>query len=154
MRKVSFDYVSDPPAPEGWLDLDQIAHVAVTSEDPQFPIESAFIPGASGWRAGGRGEQTIRLTFDPPQRVRRIRLRFVETETKRTQEFSLQWRPDRRSPAREIVHQQWNFSPQGETTEIEDYSVDLDGVGILELRIDPDISRRDAVATVAEWQVA
>ena len=68
MRKVSFDYVSDPPAPEGWLDLDQIAHVAVTSEDPQFPIESAFIPGASGWRAGGRGEQTIRLTFDPPQR--------------------------------------------------------------------------------------
>ena len=143
------------PAAEGWLDLDQIAKVAVTSEEPQFPIESALIPGASsGWRAGSRGEQTIRLTFDPPQRIRRIWLRFVETELQRTQELSLRWQPDRHSPAREIVRQQWNFSPQGATTEIEDYSVDLNGVGILELRIDPDISRRDAVATLAEWRVA
>ncbi|HTF43550.1 MAG TPA: hypothetical protein VK641_06620 [Terriglobales bacterium] len=27
---------------QGWLDLEQIASIEVTSEDPSFPIESAF----------------------------------------------------------------------------------------------------------------
>ena len=151
MRKTSFD--TDSPAAESWLDLDKIAHVAVTSEDPNSPIEFAFEGGASGWRAGGKGEQTIRLAFNKPQRIRRIFLRFVETESERTQEFSLQWRPDRRGKTHEIVRQQWNFSPHGATTEIEDYKVDLDGVGILELRIIPDVSHSDSVATLADWRV-
>jgi hypothetical protein len=155
MRKLSFDPVSDAPATEGWLDLDKIAQVEVTSEDPQGPVESAFKEGASsGWRAGGQGEQTIRLVFEPPQRIHRIWLRFVETQVERTQEFSLQWRPARHGLAREIVRQQWNFSPQGATTEIEDYRVDLDSVGILELSINPDVSHRESVATLAEWRVA
>ena len=38
----------------------------------------------------------------------------------------------------EVVRQQWNFSPHGTTEEIEDYTVDLSGVTVLELRIDPD----------------
>ena len=154
MRQVGFDSTTEVPASEGWLDLDKIAQVAVTSEDPHCPIESVFTPGgSSGWRAGGGGEQTIRLAFEMPRRIHRIWLRFVETRAERTQEFSLQWRSDRHSPAREIVRQQWNFSPQGATTEIEDYSVDLGRVGILELRINPDVSNRDAVATLAEWRV-
>jgi hypothetical protein len=154
MRKVSFDSTSDVPATEGWLGLEQIAQVEVTSEDPHYSIESAFTASSSGWRAGGGGEQTIRLVFDAPQRIHRIRLRFVETQVERTQEFSLQWRTDRHDRAREIVRQQWNFSPQGATTEIEDYSVDLGSVGILELSINPDVSHRDSVATLAEWRVA
>jgi hypothetical protein len=73
MRKVGFDSTSDVPATEGWLDLEQIAQVEVTSEDPHYPVESAFRAGASsGWRAGGGGEQAIRLVFDSPQRVHRI----------------------------------------------------------------------------------
>jgi outer membrane receptor protein involved in Fe transport len=40
-------------------------------------------------------------------------------------------------PEKEIVRQQWNFSPAGSTTEIEDYAVDLDGVSVLELAIQP-----------------
>jgi hypothetical protein len=155
MRKVNFDSTSDVPVREAWLDLEQIAQVEVTSEDPHCPVESAFAVGASsGWRAGGGGEQTIRLVFDTPQRIHRIRLRFLEMQVERTQEFSLQWRTDRHGHAREIVRQQWNFSPQGATTEIEDYSVDLDRVGILELSINPDVSHRESVATLAEWRVA
>jgi hypothetical protein len=138
-----------------WLDLKQVARVAVTSEDPNYPIESAFSSGTpSGWRAGGRGEQGIRLIFDPPQRIQRIWLRFVETESERTQEFSLRWRPESDNWSREIVRQQWNFSPQGATTEIEDYKVELDEVASLELTINPDVSKRDAVATLAEWRLA
>jgi outer membrane receptor protein involved in Fe transport len=40
-------------------------------------------------------------------------------------------------PEKKIVRQQWNFSPAGSTTEIEDYAVDLDGVSVLELAIQP-----------------
>ena len=153
MRKTMLD--SAIPAGENWLDLDKVAQVAVTSEDPDCPIESALIlDDASGWRAGGKGEQTIRLTFDSPQRLRRIWLRFVETEAERTQEFTLRWRPQGEGGAREIVRQQWTFSPAGSTTEIEDYNVDLDRVEFLELTIIPDISRGDSAATLAEWRMA
>jgi hypothetical protein len=163
MRKVSLDRTRLSPASQGgssdatepWLDLEQIAQVEVSSEDPECPIESAFTAGASsGWRAAKGGEQTIRLIFDTRQQIHRIRLRFVETEVERTQEFSLRWRTDRRGPAAEIVRQQWNFSPGGATTEVEDYKVDLDQAGILELTINPDVSHGETVATLAEWRVA
>jgi hypothetical protein len=47
-----------------------------------------------------------------------------------------------------------NFSPQEATAEIEDYKVDLDEVASLELTISPDVSDRNAVATLAEWHLA
>jgi hypothetical protein len=53
----------------------------------------------------------------------------------------------------EIVRQQWNFSPAGSTTEMEDYVVDLEAVSVLELAIQPDLSRRQAVATLASWRL-
>ncbi len=35
-----------------WLDLERLAEVEVTSEDPAHPIESALLPnGGPGWRA-------------------------------------------------------------------------------------------------------
>jgi hypothetical protein len=55
---------------------------------------------------------------------------------------------------REIVRQQWNFSPAGSGSEVEDYEVDLDGVSALELAIKPDLARGEAPATLASWRVA
>jgi uncharacterized protein (DUF736 family) len=135
---------------QGWLDLEQIATVEVTSEDPSFPIESAFIPNCGpGWRASRKGEQQIRIIFDEPISLHRIQLRFHEAESERTQEFAVRWSSAAGGPEKEIVRQQWNFSPAGSTTEIEDYAVDLDGVSVLELAIQPDMGGRDAVATLA-----
>jgi uncharacterized protein (DUF736 family) len=135
---------------QGWLDLEQIATVEVTSEDPSFPIESAFIPNCgSGWRASQKGEQQIRIIFDKPMSLNRIQLRFHEAESERKQEFTVRWSSAAGGPEKEIVRQQWNFSPAGSTTEIEDYAVDLDGVSILELAIQPDVGRPDAVASLA-----
>ncbi len=140
---------------EAWLDLEHIAQVQLTSEDPHYPIESALNRGSGpGWRASGRGEQTIRLIFEPPQQLKRIRLHFLEVETARTQEFTLRWWPERNGRSREIVRQQWNFSPAGSTTEIEDFTVNLDRVSIVELTINPDLSRGEAVATLADWRMA
>jgi hypothetical protein len=140
---------------QDWLDLELLAQVEITSEDSDYPIESALIPGTGpGWQAGQPGEQTIRLLFDEPLRVKRLRLVFIEDGQERTQEFVLQWSPDHGQSYREIVRQQYNFSPPGATREVEDYEINLDGVTALELKIVPDISRGSARGKLAELRVA
>jgi hypothetical protein len=144
-------------APEkgSWLDVSAIARVEVTSEDSQYPIESVFADGdRGGWRAAERGKQTIRLFFDEPQRIRRIWLRFVELQRERTQQFTLQWSKDQTDALRPLFQQQWNFSPSGSTSQIEDYEVELNGVWMLQLVIDPDIAGGPAVATLENWRFA
>jgi hypothetical protein len=137
------------------LDLEEIATVEVTSEDPGFPIENAFgSDDGPGWRASGGGEQKVRIIFDQPVRLHRIELRFHEPEVERTQEFVLRWSSESGGPATELVRQQWNFSPAGSTTQTEDYAVDLNGVSVLELAIRPDLHRTDAVATLASWRLS
>lgn len=126
---------------QGWLDLERAAVVEVTSEDKNFPVESAFASaGARGWRAEAPGPQTIRLIFDHPQRLRCVSLVFEEDETQRTQEFALRWSSDGGGTVKEIVRQQWNFSPPESIREVEEYRVDLYDVNVLELAIKPDIS--------------
>jgi hypothetical protein len=138
---------------DGWLNLSEIATVEVTSEDDRFPIETVFSSdGGPGWRASHPGEQMIRIVFDEPVAVCRIRLCFHETESERTQEFSLSWCPAT-GGSTEIVRQRWNFSPGGSTTEFEDYAVSLENVSALELWIQPDINRADQVATLDSWRV-
>ena len=131
------------------------ARVEMSSEDPEHPIEAALLSSSQGgWRAARPGEQTIRLIFDRPQRVRRIHLLFEERDRARTQEFTLHWSPDEGRSFKEIVRQQWNFSPAGSVREAEDYRVDLRGVTTLELAILPDISKDDVPASLACWRVA
>ena len=140
---------------EGWLDLDHAASVEVTSEEKDYGIEAALVSGETqGWRAANAGTQTIRLLFDQPQRLRRISLVFEETETERTQEFVLRWSPDGGRSFREIVRQQWNFSPHNTTREIEEYNVQLSDVTVLELVIVPDISRGAAHASLKSLRVS
>ena len=140
---------------KGWLDLERVAQVEVTSENNDYPIESALIPGTdAGWQAVQPGEQTIRLLFDEPLRLRRIHLVFQEDERERTQEFVLRWSPDGGSTFREILRQQWNFNPRDAVTELEDYKVELTGVTVLELGIVPDKSGGSAVASLERLQLA
>ena len=145
----------DPsPAAQLWLDLEALVQVEVTSEDADHSIESALIPSAgSGWRAAQSGEQMIRILFDKPLGLKRILLEFHEDEQERTQEFVLRWSPDRGQSYRELLRQQYNFSPPGTTREVEDYEVDLAGVTALELRIVPDIHRGSVRASLAQLRL-
>ncbi len=144
-----------PSADIGWLDLEALARVEVTSEDTAHPIESALLPvGATGRRAQSPGEQTIRLLFEAPQRLRRIRLLFREEKEARTQEFVLRWSPTVDGSSREILPQQYHFSLSGATEEIEDYRVELEDVVALEVTIIPNISGGDAYASLAELRLA
>ena len=140
---------------EDWLDLESAAVVEVTSEEKGCPVESALVSGETqGWRAADSGTQTIRLVFDVPQRIRRIWLVFEETEAERTQEFVLRWLSDGGHSFREIVRQQWNFSPPETTREIEDYQVELVNVTVLELVVVPDNRRGAARASLKSLRVA
>ena len=143
-----------PTPDEDRLKIEELAEVEITSEDAAHPIESALLPGGSGWRAAGPGKQMIRLLFANPQRLRRIRLSFVETDVERTQEYVLCWSADGGRSFREIVRQQWNFSPHGATCETEDHHVELPAITVLELTITPDISGGTAVASLAQLRLA
>ena len=77
----------------------------------------------------------------------RILLIFDEHEVARTQEFVLRWSPEAGAPYREIVRQQWNFSPSNTVRELEDYRVELSNVSVLELIISPDIGQARAAAS-------
>lgn len=137
-----------------WLDVTDLVEVEITSEDSAHPIESALLQdGTSGWRASEPGSQTIRLLFTTPQAIERIFLHFVETEVQRTQEYVLRWSADQGLSFKELVRQQWNFSPDGTTSETENYHVHLPQVTVLELEITPNISGGDARASVAQFRM-
>jgi hypothetical protein len=139
----------------GELDLTNLGMVEITSEDEAHPIEYALQLGETrGWRAAEAGPQIIRLLFDQPQKLKRIWLVFEETETQRTQEFVLRWSPDHGRSYRELIRQQWNFSPPETTQENEKYDVDLRDVTLLELRIVPDQGGGTARASLASLRLA
>lgn len=135
-----------PPAQPGdlplepWLDLDRIARVEVTLEDPSFPVEHALaMETTTGWRAGSPGPQVLRLRFDVPQDLHHIHLNCIDRAIERIQEVAI-YAAMATLPLHELRRQQWTFSPGGSTEEIEDLTLHLPAVTMLELRIDPDHS--------------
>ena len=143
------------PLDKPWLDLESLAQVEVSSEEAEHPIEAALLPGASsGWRAAAPGQQIVRLMFDEPQNLRLIHLVFDEHEQERLQEYTLRWCSGAGQPYREIVRQQYNFSPPTTSREIEDYKVNLDSCAELELSIVPDLRGSAAHASIAEFRLA
>ena len=143
------------PSDLDYLDLENLAQVEISSETHEHPIESALMEGSeSGWQAACSGEQTIRLIFDQPHVIKHISLQFDEREQSRTQEFVLLWRMDNEDFFREIVRQQYHFSPSNSTQETENYSVDLDQLKALELRIIPDISGGEACAKLSRLRLS
>ena len=154
-RQISPTPPSVPPSGQAWLDVEHTALVEVTSEEDGYPIEFALQETENrGWRAAKPGAQTIRLIFDEPQTLRRIWLIFENSENVRTQEFVLRWSSDNGNSFREIVRQQWNFSPPDSIREAEDYAVELSAVTALELIIVPDKSGGAARASLASLRVA
>ena len=156
-RQIISTLQSAEPFNQAWLDMDRNVLVEVTSEEKGYPIKSALLPDENencGWRAANPGTQIVRLVFDEPQQINRIRLVFEDVENTRTQEFVLRWSPGTGHSFREIVRQQWNFSPSGSIREIEDYTVDLSEVAVLELIIVPDKADREARASLSSLRLA
>ena len=153
LRKQIIKAQADPPATmPGEIDIAAVATVQVTSEDPGHPVDHAFDgnrgPGGSRWVAGEPGEQTVILTFDAPQAIHRVILEVEEPEVARTQELQLAVSIDGGRTYRELLRQEYNFSPPGTTFEREDWEVSAEGVTHLRLVIKPDKGGKPCRATL------
>ncbi|MGZ8164979.1 MAG: carbohydrate-binding protein [Methylobacter sp.] len=157
MRKTIINQPAEntPPVDLDFLDLEQLAQVEITSESPEHPIESALIEAeGSGWQAAQPGEQTICLIFDQPLNIKHIYLVFDEQEQSRTQEFVLLWLMNNEGDYREILRQQFHFSPPDTTQEIEHYDVNLNQLKALKLKIIPNIDGSEAFAKLKQLRLA
>lgn len=159
MRKILINQATETTLSSGmnFLDVEHLAQVEFTSECPEHPVESALLlteNAGQGWRAATAGEQTIRLVFDQPCVIKHIFLMFDEPQQSRTQEFVLLWLMDRESAYREILRQQYHFSPPDTIREVENYEVRLDQLKVLELKIIPDISGSQACANLTQLRLA
>jgi hypothetical protein len=77
------------------------------------------------------------LAFDSPQVIRRVVLEVEEPEIARTQELQLAVSTDGGWTNRELLRQEYNFSPPGMTFQREDWAVNLDAVTHLRVVIKP-----------------
>lgn len=134
------------------LDIAGIATVLLTSESPEFPIENAFDeqtgPGGTRWIAPDPGDQVLILQFDMPQTIHEILLEAEDLEVSRTQVWELSLSSDGGRSYREIVRQEYNFSPPGTTFEREIWSVPAKGVTHLRVGIKPDKAGKPCHATL------
>jgi hypothetical protein len=156
MRKTGLSPIGASSAAPGYdlLDVGQAARVEVSSEAEGYPVEGALLKDVQGgWWASEPGIQTIRLFFDHPQTIRAIRLVFKEKEFARTQEFVLRWLPQGTWAWKDVVRQQWNFSPPITESECEEYNVDLPSATGLELSVCPDISGGETRASLESLQL-
>ena len=143
---------SSLPSAASWLSLEKLAHIELSSEDPDHPFEHALrTDTAQGWMASTPGPQIIRLCFDKAQPLRRVRLQFREERVERSQEIALF--ATLHGSKKELVRQQWMFSPRGATDEVEDYVFDLEGVTAIELQIDPGRHDKAVFATLEAIQI-
>ncbi|MEI6543195.1 MAG: carbohydrate-binding protein [Methylococcales bacterium] len=141
-------------AEPGFLDIEKLAQVEISSESKDQPIEFALLPGNKvGWKAANVGHQVIRFVFDDPQAIKRIVLLFEELELARTQEFVLLWRKDKETDFQEILRQQFNFSPPLTSQQHESYTVELNQVKELELRIIPDMDGNESWAKLTQLRL-
>jgi hypothetical protein len=144
-----------PVSTPGEIDIAAVATVLATSEMPEHPIDHAFDPhrgpGRTRWIAGEPGEQMVILTFDAPQTIHQILLEVEELEVSRTQELHLSLSCDGGRTYRDIVRQEYNFSPPGTTFEREEWAVSVQGVTHLRLVIRPDKGGNSSRATLTSF---
>jgi F5/8 type C domain len=143
---------ASPAAFEGEIPVAEVATVQVTSEQADHPIDHAFDgsrgPGGTRWVADSPGEQTVTLLFDRPQTIRQIVLEVEERAVSRTQELAVSVSSDGGATYRELVRQEFNFSPPGTSFERERWSVPAGSVTHLRLEIKPDKGGQVGLATL------
>ncbi len=129
--------------------------VQASSEADGHAIELAFDhdhgPGATRWKAGKPGEQTITVAFDLPCALEQVTIQVEEQDVPRTQEIQLAVSTDGGLTYREWVRQEFNFSPDGATWEEETWAVQQAHVTHVRLVIKPDKGRKDVYATLTSF---
>lgn len=139
-----------PPAAGGGLDIGALATALISSEAGGHPVENMFDGRPdTRWLAADAGEQTLILAFDAAQPLSRVALTIEERRDTRVQELDLAVSTDGGRAWRELVRQEFNFSPGGATVEAEDWRLPPGLLAThLRLRIRPDKGGGACRATV------
>jgi len=114
--------------------------------------DQKFVAAGLGVRRGrlpqGAGEQQLILAFDAPETIGTLVVEIDEPDTGRTQEMTLSVSTDGGRTYRELLRQEYTFSPPGTSREHEEWSVKASGVSHLQLRIKPDKGGKACRATL------
>jgi hypothetical protein len=142
LRKRRLDTDPGTTPSVGAIDLATCATLAYSSEDPAHPVESILGacagPGGPRWIAErpDRVEQIV-LEFDRPQSISRLVYEAEETERERTQEVRIEASADGGQTYRQVLVQEYTFSPGGARYEREDLRVELHELTHLRLVVTP-----------------
>jgi len=142
-----------PDASGEGMSIPDSATVMVTSEMSEHPIDHMFDghhgPRSTKWVAGEAGDQSVILAFDTPCNLRKVSLEVEETDVERTQELTLAISHDGGQTYREVLRQEYTFSPPGTTFEREEWCVPAVSVTNLWVWLRPDKGKAvDCRATI------
>jgi len=140
-RQLATDTMAAPGATDE-IDIAARATIAYSSEDLAHPIENLLDersgPGGSRWTSARPDIiERIVVEFDQPQTISRLDYEVEETMRDRTQEVRAEVSDDGGRAYRQILVQEYNFSPHGATFQREEQRVNLHRVTHLRLTIVP-----------------
>ena len=129
----------------GEIDIAGCATIAYSSENPAHPVDHMLDgrcgPGATRWiSARPDTVEHIVVEFDRPQAISRLVYEVEETMRERTQEVRVEVSKDGGRSYRQILVQEYNFSPGGATYQREEQRFNLRQVTHLRLTIVPNKS--------------
>jgi hypothetical protein len=124
------------------IDIAGGATIAYSSEDPAHPVEDLFDgrsgPGATRWMSARPDTlEQIVVEFDHPQTISRLVYEVEEAIRERTQEIRVEVSEDGGRTYRQILVQEYTFSPRGATYQREEQRFNLRQVTHLRLTIVP-----------------
>jgi len=126
----------------GAIDLASSSVIGFSSEHPSHPIENLLDShaglGGTRW-ISGRADvaERIVIEFDQPQTISRLVYEVEERERERTQEIRVEASLDHGETYRQVLVQEYSFSPGGATFQREDLRLRLENVTHLRLHIVP-----------------
>ena len=129
----------------GEINIAGCSTIAYSSEDAAHPVERMLDgrsrPGATRWMSA-RPDTTEHMVieFDRPQTISRLVYEVKETMRERTQEVRVEVSEDGGRSYRQILVQEYNFSPGGATYQHEEQRFNLRQVTHLRLTIVPNKS--------------
>jgi hypothetical protein len=133
---------SAAPRAANEIDIAACATIAYSSEDSSDPTENLFDgylgPGGTRWTSARPDTmEYIVVEFDHPQTISRLVYEVEETMRERTQEVRVEVSDDGGRAYRQILVQEYNFSPRGATFQREEQRFNLHRVTHLRLTIVP-----------------
>ena len=143
-RPLATDIEAVPRAADE-IDIAASATIAYSSEDPTHPVENLLDersgPGGTRWTSARLDTiERILIEFDRPQTISRFVYEVEETMRDRTQEVRVEVSDDGGRVYRQILVQEYNFSPRGATFHREEQRFNLHRVTHLRFTIVPNKS--------------